>query len=202
MIKSVVLLALICAFTTAASAEQLSGKVLYNSKDNRVMGLKTSSGLVALAYGTDMQFTGVPAMDAVKSCDEIEVDAVAKGPGKEIKGVLFKMKGDPASCQIPATSVVPVADMYRALQDKSAAVVDVRNPEEFAKAHFDGAVNIPLVEIAARLEELPKGKPVILYCSTARRSAFAAAMLREKGINSSYVKGKFAVKDGKPQIIE
>ena len=202
MIKSIVILALICACTTAASAEQLSGTVLYSSKDTRVMGIRTSSGLVALAYGTDMQFTGVSAMDAVKTCDEIEVDVVAKAMSREIKSVLFKMKGDPASCRIPTTSVVPVTDMYRALQDKSAAVVDVRNPEEFAKAHFDGAVNIPLVEIAARLAELPKDKPVILYCSTARRSAFASAMLREKGVNSAYVKGKFSVIDGKPQIIE
>jgi rhodanese-related sulfurtransferase len=200
--KSFALLALLGVFSTAAAAEQLSGTVLYNSKDSRVLGLQTAAGPTALAYGPDMQFTGVAAMDGVKACDEIEVDVAAKGQSREIRAVRLSRKGDPASCQIPATVIVPASDLYRALQDKSALVVDVRTPDEFAKAHFDGAVSIPLPELAARAAELPKDKPVILYCATARRSALAAAILRVNGINATYVKGKFSVNDGKPQIIE
>jgi rhodanese-related sulfurtransferase len=200
--KSFVILALLAACSASASAEQLSGQVLYNSKDSRVLGLNTASGLAALAYGPDMQFTGVAAMDGVKACDEIEVEVAAKGQSREIRTVRFIKKGDPANCQIPPTVIVPASDLYRALQDKSATVVDVRTPEEFAKSHFDGAVSIPLTDLAARAEELPKDRPVILYCATARRSALAAAILRVKGINATYVKGKFSVNDGKPQIIE
>jgi rhodanese-related sulfurtransferase len=187
---------------TPVIAEQLSGQVVYNSKDARVLGLKTAAGLTALAYGPDMQFTGVAAIDGVKACDEIEVDVAVKGQTKEMKAIRLSKKGDPSNCQIPPTVIVPVSDLYRALQDKSAVVVDVRTPEEFAKSRFDGTVNIPLTELAARLGELPRDKPVILYCATARRSALATGILRVNGINASYVKGKFSVQDGKPQIIE
>jgi len=199
---SAVALALLGVVSTAAAAEQLSGQVLYNSMDSRVLGLKTSAGPVALAYGPDMQFIGVAAMDGVKACDEIEVDVAANGQSMEIRSVRLNKKGDPANCQIPPTVIVPASDLYRALQYRSAMVVDVRTPEEFARAHLDSAVNIPLTELAARVTELPKDKPVILYCATARRSALAAAILRVKGINATYVKGKFSVQDGKPQIIE
>jgi rhodanese-related sulfurtransferase len=196
------LLALSALLATPALAEQLSGQVVYNSKDSRVLGLKNAAGLTALAYGPDMQFSGVAAIDGVKACDEIEVDIAVKGQTKEMTAIRLSKKGDPASCQIPPTVIVPVSDLYRALQDKSAVVVDVRTPEEFAKSRFDGAVNIPLTELAARAGELPKDKPVILYCATARRSALAAGILRVNGINASYVKGKFTVQDGKPQILE
>ena len=202
MKKSLAALALSALFVSPAGAEQLSGQVVYNSKDARVIGLKTAAGLTALAYGPDMQFSGVAAIDDVKACDEIAVDVVVKEQSTEIRSLLMKQKGDPASCQIPPTVTVPVSDLYRALQDKSAVVVDVRTPEEFAKSRFDGAVNIPLTELAARLGELPRDKPVILYCATARRSALATGILRVNGINASYVKGKFSVQDGKPQIIE
>jgi rhodanese-related sulfurtransferase len=202
MKKTAAMLALTALFATPAVAEQLSGQVIYNSKDSRVLGLNTAAGMTALAYGPDMQFSGVAAIDGVKACDEIEVEAVVKGQTKEIRNIRLSRKGDPASCQIPPAVIVPVSDLYRALLDKSAVVVDVRTPEEFAKAHFDGAVSIPLPELAARSVELPKDKPVILYCATARRSALAAAILRVNGINATYVKGKFSVNDGKPQIIE
>ena len=79
---------------------------------------------------------------------------------------------------------------------------DVRTPEEFNKGHFDGATNLPLPEVAGRLNEFPTDKAIILYCASARRAFFAAAILQQKGIKSGVVKGKFSVKDGKPQIVE
>jgi len=41
-----------------------------------------------------------------------------------------------------------------------------------------GAVNIPYDEVAARSAEVgPRGKPVLLYCRSGRRSGIAAAEL-------------------------
>jgi rhodanese-related sulfurtransferase len=93
-------------------------------------------------------------------------------------------------------------ELYRALDSGSAAVFDVRSVGEFLAAHLAGAGNLPLGELEERIAEIPKDKPVILYCGTARRALFSAVLLKEKGVRVSYVKGKFVVKDGKPQIIE
>ena len=64
---------------------------------------------------------------------------------------------------------------------EGATLVDVRSASEFAGGHLDGARNIPVHEIAARARELPKGKPVVVYCASGMRSAMAASTLRRAG---------------------
>lgn len=43
-------------------------------------------------------------------------------------------------------------------------VLDVRAPEEFRAGHFPGARSVPLAELAARLDELPRDRAVVAYC--------------------------------------
>lgn len=70
----------------------------------------------------------------------------------------------------------------RALAARGAVLLDVRTPEEFASEHVEGAVNIPLGELAARSRELGrKERPVVVYCRSGRRSAEAARFLRSLG---------------------
>jgi len=114
----------------------------------------------------------------------------------------LKKKGSAEMCPLLVAPTVKAAELYRALDAGSAAVFDVRSAGEYRAAHFAGAGNLPLGELEARMAEIPKDKPVILYCGTARRALFAAVLLKEKGVPVSYVKGKFVVKDGKPQIVE
>ncbi|MCU0453919.1 MAG: rhodanese-like domain-containing protein [Bacteroidetes bacterium] len=71
------------------------------------------------------------------------------------------------------------------IEDKikaGALVVDVRTPEEFQDEHFAGALNIPVEDVMRRLSEFgDKSKPVIVYCATGSRSAYAARFLRTAG---------------------
>jgi rhodanese-related sulfurtransferase len=62
-----------------------------------------------------------------------------------------------------------------------AVVVDVRSPEEFADGAYPGALNIPVQDLGRRAGELPKERPVVLYCASGARSALAARMLRSNG---------------------
>lgn len=62
-----------------------------------------------------------------------------------------------------------------------AVVVDVRTPQEFAGGAYRGARNIPVQELAQRMAEIPKGKPVVVYCASGGRSAMAAQMLKRAG---------------------
>jgi rhodanese-related sulfurtransferase len=67
-----------------------------------------------------------------------------------------------------------------------AVIVDVRTPSEFEAGHAKGAVNIPFDQIAARAGELPKDRPVVLYCRTGRRSGIAAGELSKLGFKAIY----------------
>ena len=46
-----------------------------------------------------------------------------------------------------------------------ALLVDVRSSEAYDKSHATGAISMPEAEIGARLDELPKDKEIILYCT-------------------------------------
>ncbi|HUX49506.1 MAG TPA: rhodanese-like domain-containing protein [Spirochaetia bacterium] len=63
-----------------------------------------------------------------------------------------------------------------------AAIIDVRTEDEFMDGHYPNAVNIPVNEIMDRAEEIgPKDKPVVVYCESGSRSAYAAMMLKVEG---------------------
>jgi rhodanese-related sulfurtransferase len=64
-------------------------------------------------------------------------------------------------------------------------VLDVREPEEFGHGlgHIDGALLVPLGQLQARLDELPRDKPVVTVCRSGARSARAAAMLAKAGFD-------------------
>jgi uncharacterized membrane protein YdjX (TVP38/TMEM64 family)/rhodanese-related sulfurtransferase len=81
---------------------------------------------------------------------------------------------------------IEVHDMTACLEDRSGiAVIDVRGPDEFKGplGHIAGARNLPVGELPARLMEINalKDKSVILVCRTDKRSAHAAALLRDAG---------------------
>lgn len=64
---------------------------------------------------------------------------------------------------------------------KGGVVVDVRTPAEFAEGHVEGALNVPVDQLPARLSELPADRTVIVYCRSGARSSAAARTLRAAG---------------------
>ena len=71
-----------------------------------------------------------------------------------------------------------------ALINNSAAIIDVRTEEEFEEEHYPNAICIPVNEIAQRAAEIgPKDRPVVLYCASGARSAYAARILKSLGFS-------------------
>jgi rhodanese-related sulfurtransferase len=62
-----------------------------------------------------------------------------------------------------------------------AVVVDVRSKGEFASGAYPKAKNIPLDALPARLAELPRDKPLVLYCASGSRAGQAARILKGAG---------------------
>jgi phage shock protein E len=65
--------------------------------------------------------------------------------------------------------------------DAGATIIDVRTPEEFRDGAYPGAINIPVSSLGARLGDISKSKPVVLYCASGARSASAARALKQAG---------------------
>lgn len=73
-----------------------------------------------------------------------------------------------------------------------AAVLDVRRADEFAASHVKGAKNIAYTRLAARLDEVPSGRPLFVHCAGGTRAAIASAFLASRGCEVVHVDGSFA----------
>ncbi len=63
-------------------------------------------------------------------------------------------------------------------------LIDVREPREFNTRHLEGACNIPLGELARRLDELSDGRTPVFVCRSGRRSLTACALAVRAGIEA------------------
>ncbi len=64
-------------------------------------------------------------------------------------------------------------------------ILDVREEDEFIGplGHIEGAVLIPLGQLAERVEELKRDQPVVAVCRAGSRSAQATAILQQAGFS-------------------
>jgi len=67
--------------------------------------------------------------------------------------------------------------------------LDVRLQEEHANYSFEGSINVPLAMIRDKAPILVPGKKYIVYCDTGRRSAAAAFLLSQRGLDVCVLEG-------------
>ncbi len=72
---------------------------------------------------------------------------------------------------------------------KDAFVLDVREKPELAVEHVPGAVNIPLGELRARLDELPRDREIDVVCRSGQRAYYATRILLQHGFDARTVSG-------------
>jgi rhodanese-related sulfurtransferase len=85
-------------------------------------------------------------------------------------------------------STTTVADLHHRVSGGGAAVVDVREPYEYAAGHVPGAINIPMATIPVRTQDLPRGD-VFVICESGARSWQVASFLAQRGIEVTNVDG-------------
>lgn len=68
-------------------------------------------------------------------------------------------------------------------------ILDVREPDEWASGHIDGALHIPMNQVPRRLEEVSRDRPVVAVCHSGRRSGEVADFLRHRGIPAENMPG-------------
>ena len=89
----------------------------------------------------------------------------------------------------PDVPSIDTADLSELMRDPMRTVVllDVREPDEFAVSHLEGAVRATSVDQAAALvHDAPADATVVAYCSVGYRSAGLVAELRERGVGGVY----------------
>lgn len=108
----------------------------------------------------------------------------------------------PPVCEAPAESAVPLIDptlkaippgfygilktdqLKAQIATANPLLVDVREPAEFLQGHIPDAVNIPLRSLGDHLDDIPRDRPVILYCSTGYRTGLGVMALHLWGYDN------------------
>jgi hydroxyacylglutathione hydrolase len=62
--------------------------------------------------------------------------------------------------------------------------IDVRTPPEHERKFIDGSLSVPLNHLAERVSDLPKNRPLLVYCAGGYRSSIAASLLQRSGFDS------------------
>jgi len=71
------------------------------------------------------------------------------------------------------------------LNPKEITLLDVRSREERASGQYiPHALNIPLDELRTRLDEIPKNKPIYIYCQVGLRGYIALQILTQRGFEN------------------
>jgi len=86
---------------------------------------------------------------------------------------------------------VPEIDIAEAARRRAAgaAIIDVRQPEEYVEGHVPGAPLVPLASVGDRIGELPRSGELLVICRSGARSAKAAQLLRGHGIDAINIAG-------------
>lgn len=79
------------------------------------------------------------------------------------------------------TALTPQDVQDRLNQKNQHVFVDVREVHEYKHGHIEGFRNIPLSQLKARIDELPKDKSIVLTCQSGMRSRQAAKLLSKQG---------------------
>ena len=116
------------------------------------------------------------------------INNLAKREGEYTVGVIPLTELPAHFFYIDSMQRISPQKAFEALTSKENLFIDVRTPQEYAKGHIDGAINIPLDIFAKEIEKkIPnKHQPLFAYCLSGSRSSLASAILIEFDYTNIY----------------
>lgn len=165
-------------------AQPIHLKLIYSRPEGRILGAQ------AVGFdGTDKRIDVIAAMIQLRGTvfDLAEAElcyapqfGAAKDP-VNLAGMLAAnvLRGD-----------MPLAD-WRQLGSANVLLLDVREEDEYAAGHVEGAVNVPLSVLRHRARVLPRDRPLWIYCAAGQRAYFAQRFLMQRGFDAKNLSGGF-----------
>jgi rhodanese-related sulfurtransferase len=84
---------------------------------------------------------------------------------------------------MPINQCTPQQLQQNLREDKPLLLLDVRENNEFAYAHIEGSLHIPLGQIPQRYQELAVDQDIVVVCHHGMRSQQACEFLQRAGFN-------------------
>ncbi|HZQ84106.1 MAG TPA: FAD-dependent oxidoreductase [Acidimicrobiales bacterium] len=158
-------------------AQPMALKLVYDPRDGSILGAQ-AVGRDGVDKRIDVIATAITAGLPAPALAGLELAyAPPYGAAKDPVNIL----GYIAENRIRGASAAVQWDELDELVANGAVVVDVRSSAEYDAGHIPGARNIPLDELARRLDEVPAGRRVVVCCQAGQRAHTAAAFLAGHG---------------------
>ncbi|AII11335.1 MULTISPECIES: MBL fold metallo-hydrolase [Rhodococcus] len=152
---------------TAFAAGHLGGTLGFELSDSFVTYLgwlyKWGAPLTLIGENEDQ------VTDARRELVRIGIDDLAGAAVGEIHTLV-------AGTELRSYRVADFPALAERLPEHDITVLDVRQRNEYDSSHIDGAINIPLHELADRQGTLPDGE-IWVHCASGYRSSIAASMI-------------------------
>jgi len=153
-------------------------KLLFSPNEGKILGAQVV-GYDGVDKRIDVFATALRAGMTVYDLEELEL-AYAPPYGSAKDPV--NMAGFVAANLLKGDVNFWYAEDYPVSMD-DCLIIDVRSQSEYQVWHIPEAINIPLGQLRAQLDSLPKDKPIFLYCRVGFRSYLAYRILVQSGFS-------------------
>jgi rhodanese-related sulfurtransferase len=162
-------------------AQTLHLKLLFHSKNGRILGMQ-AVGKADVARKVDVVSALIQKQGTVFDLEEAELCYAPQfGAAKDALNYAGFIAANHLRGDLPLSQ-------WDALPT-DAFLLDVRDDDEFADGHADGAINIPLSELRTRLASLPKDRTLHVYCGVGQRAYYAVRLLKQHGYDARDISG-------------
>lgn len=161
-------------------AKYLALKIIFRKSDGRLIGAQ-AVGLDGVDKRIDALAMAIQLGATVYDLEESELCYAPQfGSAKAPVNFAGMVAGDVLRGDMPVTHWSSGEDGF---------LLDVRQPEELAVESVPGAVNIPLGELRARLDELPRDREIHVICRSGQRAYYATRILLQNGFAARDLSG-------------
>jgi NADPH-dependent 2,4-dienoyl-CoA reductase/sulfur reductase-like enzyme/rhodanese-related sulfurtransferase len=163
-------------------ARDLTLKIVYDRRSGRLLGAQ-AFGAEGVEKRIDVLATALQGRFVLEELAELDLSYAPP----------YSSANDPVNVAAfvglnDITGFSPLVTVARARTELAApderqrpVVLDVLNLGEYEASHLRGALNIPVDELRFRLEEVPRGRPLIVHCRSGFRSHLALRILKQNG---------------------
>ncbi len=160
-------------------AERMLLKLLYAPESGRVLGAQIVGG-EGVDKRADVLATAISAGLTVEDLEQLDLCyAPPFGSARDLVVLGGFVAANTSRGQMPR--VTPYEFLEELAGEDVPFLVDDRSAKEYAAGYLEGAINIPIDELRQRMNEVPKDRPVVIYCATGYRSYIGQRILMNHG---------------------
>ena len=164
-------------------AEKIEFKLLYEPETGKVLGGQ-AIGKSGIARRIDVLALAIQMNATVFDLELAELSyAPPFGAAKDAINLAGFVAANEIRGDAP-TTYWEVLEQVQREGTENPFIIDVCTPKEYEKGHIPGAANIPISEIRNRIDEIPRDRPIWVYCGAGKRGYYVLRILKQLGFDN------------------